>query len=151
MRIGKVVMVVMALGMVLAQAGWAQGGSSPVGRWRTMDDATGKAKSIVTLYLENGKLYGKVEKILDPDPTNPQEICRKCEGEQHNQPIVGLRMLWDMTANGAEWGNGMILDPHTGSTYRCLMTVVDNGTRLKVRGYVGVPMLGRTQYWVREP
>ena len=145
--LGAVVLAVMTgLG-----AGAAHGQSAAVGRWKTVDDSTGKAKSIVLLYLENGKLYGKVEKILDPDPTNPQEICRKCEGELHDKPIVGLRFLWEMTASGEEWTGGNILDPHTGGVYRCILTVVDGGKRMKVRGYVGVPMLGRTQYWVREP
>ena len=125
--------------------------NSPVGRWKTVDDATGKAKSIVTIWEQNGKLYGKVQQLLDPaTPDYPNPRCDDCPGEQKGRPVVGLRILWDMKKDGDGWSGGMILDPETGKTYRCLLSLADGGKKLKVRGYLGLSVLGRTQYWQRE-
>ncbi len=60
----------------------ASSATSPVGRWKTIDDVTGKAKSVVAIWEENGKLYGRVQKLLDPDPADPNPNCDGCEGEQ---------------------------------------------------------------------
>ena len=138
---------VLALGALSGIAANAQ--DSPVGRWRTVDDATGKTKSIVSLSLKDGVLYGQVEKILDPDPANPQEICLKCTGDLKDKPITGLQFVWGMKSGGSQWEGGWILDPHSGSTYKCLMELQDGGKKLKVRGFLGVALLGRTQYWYR--
>jgi uncharacterized protein (DUF2147 family) len=124
--------------------------SSPVGRWRTVDDVTGKAKSVVAIWEENGKLYGRVQELLDPDPDDPNPTCDDCEGELKGQPVIGLRILWDLQKDGDGWSGGTILDPATGKTYKCLLSVEDGGTKLKVRGFIGVSVLGRTQYWLRE-
>jgi uncharacterized protein (DUF2147 family) len=128
----------------------APSASSPVGRWRTVDDVTGKAKSVVAIWEENGKLYGRVQELLDPDPNDPNPTCDDCEGEQKGQPVIGLRILWDLQKDGDGWSGGTILDPKNGKTYKCLISIEDGGTKLKVRGFIGVSMLGRTQYWLRE-
>jgi uncharacterized protein (DUF2147 family) len=127
-----------------------QAGNSPVGRWRTVDDVTGKAKSVVAIWEENGKLYGRVQKLLDPDPNDPNPTCDDCAGDQKGQPVIGLKILWDLQKDGDGWSGGTILDPANGKTYKCLLSVEDGGTKLKVRGFVGVSVLGRTQYWLRE-
>jgi|SRR5271154_6061814 uncharacterized protein (DUF2147 family) len=124
--------------------------SSPVGRWRTIDDATGKAKSIVTIWEENGKLYGRVQNLVNPDPKDPNPRCEDCTGDQKNKPVIGLRILWDLQKDGDGWSGGTILDPANGKTYRCLLQLEDGGTKLKVRGFIGISLLGRTQYWQRE-
>ena len=123
---------------------------SPVGRWRTVDDVTGKAKSIVTIWEENGKLYGRVQNLVDPDPKDPNPRCEDCTGDQKNKPVIGLRILWDLQKDGDGWSGGTILDPANGKTYKCLLQLEDGGTKLKVRGFIGVSLLGRTQYWQRE-
>jgi uncharacterized protein (DUF2147 family) len=134
-----------------AEAGTESVSRTPVGRWKTVDDVTGKAKSIVTIWEQNGKLYGKVQQLLDPStPNYPNPRCEDCQGEQKNQPVVGLRILWDMKKDGDGWSGGMILDPETGKTYRCLLSLSNSGKKLKVRGYLGLSVLGRTQYWFRE-
>jgi uncharacterized protein (DUF2147 family) len=125
--------------------------NTPVGRWKTVDDVTGKEKSIVTIWEQSGKLYGKIQKLLDPNtPDYPNPRCKECNGEQKDQPVVGLRILWDMKKDGDGWSGGMILDPESGKTYRCLLSLADGGKKLKVRGYLGLSLLGRTQYWLRE-
>ncbi len=122
--------------------------ASPVGRWQTIDDKDGKPASIVVIWEEDGKLLGKVEKLLDPSEPDPK--CTKCEGDLKDQPIQGMRILWDLRKKGAEWGDGRILDPDNGKTYKCKMSLKDGGKKLDVRGFIGISLLGRTQTWIRE-
>jgi len=124
--------------------------STPVGRWKTIDDASGKPKSIVAIWEEDGKLYGKVLELLDPKPDDPDPKCTKCQGDLKDQPIRGMRILWDMKKSGSDYSGGRILDPNNGKTYRCYLALVDGGKKLKVRGFIGLALLGRTQTWLRE-
>jgi uncharacterized protein (DUF2147 family) len=130
----------------------AQGASknSPIGRWKTVDDATGKVKSVVTIWEEAGKLYGRIQKLVDPDPQDPNPRCTPCTGEQKGRPVIGLRILWDLQKDGDAWSGGTILDPESGKMYKCLLSLEDGGDKLKVRGFIGLSLLGRTQYWLRD-
>lgn len=123
---------------------------SPVGRWKTVDDATGKVKSVVVVWEQDRKLYGKIEKLVDPDPQDPDPRCTRCEGEMKDQPLIGLRILWDLKKDGDQWSGGKILDPDNGKAYRCSIAFEDGGQKLKVRGFIGLSLLGRTQHWLRE-
>ena len=122
---------------------------SPVGRWKTVDDATGKVKSIVTIREESGSLYGTIEQVLDPDVPGPNPLCIKCVGDLKNHPLIGMRFLWGMKKDGDQWDGGQILDPDNGKVYRCYLELEDGGKKLKVRGYIGFALLGRTEYWWR--
>ena len=64
--------------------------------------------------------------------------------------MIGLRILWDLSKDGDFWSGGSILDPANGKTYKCQLSVEDRGRKLKVRGFIGFSLLGRTQYWLRE-
>jgi uncharacterized protein (DUF2147 family) len=123
--------------------------SSPEGYWKTIDDETNKAKSIVYIWKKNGKLYGKIQKLFLEPNEDPNPVCDKCEGSLKGKPVIGMRILWDMVQDGTEWTDGRIMDPESGNTYSCTMEVQDNGKTLKVRGYMGVSLLGRTQVWQR--
>jgi uncharacterized protein (DUF2147 family) len=123
---------------------------SPIGRWKTVDDATGKVKSVVMIWEEAGKLYGRIQKLVDPDPKDPNPRCTPCTGEQKGRPVIGLQILWDLQKDGDAWSGGTILDPESGKTYKCLVSLEEGGEKLKVRGFVGVSLLGRTQYWLRD-
>jgi uncharacterized protein (DUF2147 family) len=122
---------------------------SPVGRWKTIDDATGHAKAIVVLSEQDGVLSGSIEQVLETEQPGPNPVCLKCEGALQNHPLVGLRMLWEMRRSGNEWTGGQILDPKSGKVYRCTIALADGGKNLKVRGFIGIAMLGRTQLWQR--
>jgi uncharacterized protein (DUF2147 family) len=128
----------------------AEDAGTPVGKWRTIDDASGKPKSIVAIWEDGGKLFGKVEKLLDPDRPEPDPKCTKCEGDLKDKPILGMRIMWDLKKDGDKWSGGKILDPNNGKSYRCNITLAEGGQKLMVRGFIGMALLGRTQTWIRE-
>jgi len=134
-----------------AQTGASLGPSmgSPVGRWKTVDDATGKVKSIVNVRQQSGKLYGTIEVLFDPPVPHP--TCYLCKGAKKDQPLIGLQVLWGFTQDGSQWSGGHVLDPETGKVYRAALALEDGGARLRLRGYIGIPLLGRTEYWLRVP
>ena len=77
---------------------------SPVGRWKTIDDLTGKAKSVVLIWEEGGKLFGRVQKLVDPDPKDPNPTCDGCAGAQKGKPVLGMRIFWDLRRKTATDG-----------------------------------------------
>ncbi|MCE4362246.1 DUF2147 domain-containing protein [Xanthomonas hortorum] len=129
----------------------AQAADSPVGRWKTIDDETGKPKSVVQIeQTGNGTLSGKVVDILQSDK-GPNPLCDKCDGAQKGKPIKGMTILWGLKPDGtAVWSGGSVLDPAKGKTYKAKVTLTDGGKKLQMRGYVGIEALGRTQTWIRE-
>jgi uncharacterized protein (DUF2147 family) len=141
--LGLATLTVLFASSALAQA------PSATGRWTTIDDETKKPKSVVTIWEENGKLYGKIEKLFREPNEEQNPVCDKCEGTLKNQPITGMTILRDLKKDGSEWTGGTILDPANGKTYKCTIAVEGGGKKLKVRGYIGISLLGRTQYWVR--
>lgn len=124
--------------------------SSPVGLWKNIDDVTGKPKALIRISESNGTLTGQIEKLFrDPgEEQNPK--CDKCEDARKNQPIVGMTILSGLKKDGDEYNGGEILDPNNGKVYKSKLHLTDGGKKLSVRGYIGVPMLGRSQVWVRQ-
>ena len=84
------------------------------------------------------------------DATAPNPLCEQCEGALRNQPIIGMTILRGLRRTAGGYQGGTILDPDEGRTYRCTIRLLDGGRRLEVLGYLGLPLLGRTQIWVRE-
>jgi len=117
--------------------------SSPVGLWQTIDDETGQPKSHVEIYQKNGKFYGKVVKLL---PAATTDKCNKCPGDKKDAPLVGLDVVWDLQPYKDYWSYGKIVDPKDGSVYKCSIWL-DGADKLKVRGYMGVSLIGRNQTW----
>lgn len=122
---------------------------SPLGLWKTVSDDTGEPKAFVRILNEQGKLFGKVEKLILKAGEDPNRRCDACSGDKHDKPIVGMTILWDLAEDGEGWSGGYILDPDNGRTYKCKLTVVDGGKHLDVRGFIGFSLLGRTQRWIR--
>lgn len=126
---------------------------SPVGLWKTIDDVTGKPKAIVQLSLSGNQiLSGRILKIYPRPGHDQNELCSACEGALHNQRIVGMVILHHLkrdSNNAKLWSGGTILDPKNGKHYHCYATLSDNGQQLFVRGYIGVPLFGRSQTWHR--
>ena len=123
---------------------------TPVGAWKTVDDVTGQINSVVKIWAEEGKLYGRIEKLINPDPNDPDPRCVRCSGELKGQRLIGLRIVWGLKKDGDRWSGGEILDPDSGKIFSCSITVQDGGKKLKVRGFMGLSLLGRTEYWLRD-
>ncbi len=123
---------------------------SPVGLWKTIDDHTGKPRGLVRIMEVNGEYHGKVEKIFIEPGEDPDPKCEKCDGERHNQPVIGMTILWGLKKQGDEYQGGAILDPESGKVYRARMKLDGKGEKLSVRGFIGFALLGRTQIWVRD-
>lgn len=119
---------------------------SILGKWKTIDDETGKERSIVEIYQVEGKIYAKIVKLLEKSEEN--KVCENCKGDNKNKPLKGMVIINGLTKDGDEWNGGRILDPKTGSEYKCYITLEDP-SKLKVRGYLGFALLGRTQYWYK--
>ena len=117
-----------------------------MGKWKTIDDETGEAKSIVEIYQRDGKVYGKVVEILNKDRQDAK--CEDCEGEDKDKPVLGLEIIKGLEKDDDEYNGGKILDPQNGKLYKCYITLEEDD-KLKVRGYVGFSLIGRTQYWYR--
>ncbi len=131
---------------------YAYAANSPLGYWKTIDDVTGQPKSILKIWQSSNGLSGQVIKIYPSPGKDQNELCTACKGARHNQRIVGMVILQGLKQNAnnpSEWTNGEILDPHNGKTYHCNLQVIDNGQKLNVRGYIGVPLFGRSQTWLR--
>ncbi|HET9320424.1 MAG TPA: DUF2147 domain-containing protein [Bryobacteraceae bacterium] len=122
---------------------------SPAGLWKTVDDKTGEPKGMVRIYEHNGAFFGKIESSLKA--ADAKERCELCTDERKNKPIIGLVILRGLKKQGEEFSGGDILDPESGTVYRCKLRVLDQGKTLVVRGYVGVSVLGRSQTWLRVP
>ena len=142
----------LAATLLLAVAAQAQGvpaggAATPVGLWRTFSDATGKETGRVQIFAENGRLFGVIAAIVDP--AKRQAICIKCTDDRHDRPVLGLQIIRGLQPDGARWDGGTILDPETGSVYGCSLRLTNGGSRLVVRGFLGISLLGRSQVWVR--
>jgi len=131
-----------APGLVLAQAG------SPAGVWTTINDKTGKPEGRVHIEERDGEYVGTVLAVLSQ--TDPHPTCDRCKGELKGRPVVGMTILQGLRRSGDAFTGGSLLDPDDGETYRCNAALVDAGSRLELRGYIGISLFGRTQTWVRE-
>lgn len=118
---------------------------SPIGVWKTIDDKTGEPKSWVEIYEKNGALYGKVVKLL---PAATTDKCNNCPGDKKDKPLIGLDILWDLKPYKDYWSYGKIVDPKDGKVYKASIWM-DGNDKLKVRGYIGISLIGRTQTWHR--
>ena len=125
-------------------------GDAPTGLWRTIDDKTGKERSLVRIADNNGVFEGKVEKIFEQPGDDPKHLCKKCEGERKDKPIIGMTFLWGLKKDGDQYSGGEILDPKNGKIYRAKMRMIEGGRKLEVRGYIGLSLFGRSQTWIRQ-
>ena len=116
-----------------------------LGRWKTIDDQTGKAVSVIEIYEKHGMIYGKVAELLNPKDKG--KTCSNCEGQDKDKSILGLVVIQGLIKEGNDY-KGKILDPKHGKIYQCIVKL-ENRDKLKVRGYIGFSLLGRTQYWHR--
>ena len=122
------------------------GAQTIFGKWKTIDPVTGNDESIIEVYKKDGKAYAKVIAIMNA--ADRDKTCIYCKGKNKNKPILGLNILDGLKENGDEWSGGKILDPKNGKYYKCYIKLTEKNT-LKLRGYIGISLLGRTEYWYR--
>ncbi len=120
-----------------------------IGKWKTIDDKTNKPKSVVQIYEQDGKYFGKIIELFRQPGEDPAPVCDKCDDDdsRKDQPVRGMIILTDLEKDDDEYEDGDILDPEDGNVYSCDMEIEDG--KLKVRGYIGISLFGRTQYWHR--
>lgn len=135
--------------LVAPLAAFAQ--ATPAGVWKTVDDESKKEKSLVRIVEQGGVYTGRVERLLDPDAPK-DAVCKDCNDDRKGKPIVGMTIIRNVKASADDkqtFEGGDILDPNNGKVYKVRMKVAPDGGKLDVRGYIGTPMLGRTQTWTR--
>jgi uncharacterized protein (DUF2147 family) len=133
---------------VASSAAWAQ--ATPVGVWKTIDDKTKTERAQIRITESGGVLSGKLEKLLAAD-AKPDSVCDKCSDDRKDKPIVGMEIIRGVKRGDGDnlWDGGTILDAAEGKVYKVRLQTAEGGKKLEVRGYVGMPMLGRTQTWIR--
>jgi uncharacterized protein (DUF2147 family) len=117
------------------------------GLWKTIDDETGQAKSVVKIYQEGSSIHGKIVKLF-PYPDQPEDpVCDLCpeDDDRYGEKIIGMEIIRGLKKEGEEYSGGTVLKPDEGKIYRC--KIWREGDVLKVRGYWG--LLYRTQTWVK--
>jgi uncharacterized protein (DUF2147 family) len=116
------------------------------GKWNSTNEETGNIDSIIEVYEKDGKAFAKVIEIKGSARKNA--VCEKCEDENRNKPILGLNILTGLEENEDEWSGGNILDPRNGRIYNCYIKLI-KPNKLKIRGYIGLALFGKTAYWER--
>lgn len=129
--------------LFISVTGYAQ--TSVLGKWKTIDDETGKERSVVEIFEKGGKVNGKITKLFREKGEDQDPVCLECdeEDDRYKKKIIGMEIIRDMKKDGSEFAEGTILDPNNGKVYRCKIWL--EGKELKVRGYLG-PFY-RTQTW----
>jgi uncharacterized protein (DUF2147 family) len=125
----------------------AKAAPAEVGLWETISDKDGKPEGYIRIRLVGDELRGVIERGMPGD--DPNDICTKCPGDRKNQRMLGLTIITGLHRQGDHWAGGEILDPKSGSLYRCRIRAIDSGRKLELRGFIGISLLGRTQTWLR--
>ncbi|MBK9104766.1 MAG: DUF2147 domain-containing protein [Saprospiraceae bacterium] len=115
------------------------------GLWKSTDHIDETERSVVLIYEKNGKLYGRIERLL---PAATVTHCTGCEGDLKNKSLTGMVIITDLNKNGDAATGGKILDPSNGKWYSCDIEL-ESADKLKVTGYIGLPLLGKAMYWNR--
>ncbi|MGE5260286.1 MAG: DUF2147 domain-containing protein [Actinomycetota bacterium] len=131
-----------------AFAGVDQATPTATGVWQQVGD-DGKVGALVTISEEEGVYVGRLSQLFPEPGDDPNPICTECPGDKHNQPILGLVFIEGMKQSGLDYEDGTILDPESGKTYHASMHLSPDGTKLTVRGYIGLEIFGRSQTWNR--
>lgn len=120
---------------------------SVFGKWKTIDDRTGKPKGLIEIYEKDGLMYGKVIQILEKGKEGV--LCVKCEGDRKDQPVEGMEIITGGEENeDGEWKGKRLFDPEQAMTFRFKIWLnPENSDELKVRGYLA--FIYRTQTWIR--
>lgn len=137
------------IGLCLAFCATLALAASPAGLWKSIDDKTGKPRSLIRITEHNGEYSAVVEKGLLPTDTG-EGVCDKCTDDRKGQKIIGMTIVKGLKEKNGVYQGGEILDPDNGKTYKCKMKLDETGNKLEVRGFIGISLFGRSQTWTRE-
>ncbi|MDD4972216.1 MAG: DUF2147 domain-containing protein [Paludibacter sp.] len=142
----KHILFTFALLMVFSVTSFAQA-DKIVGRWKTIDDKDGSAKSIVLIFkATNGQYYGKIDKMFK----DPEKLCVECQGPNKNKIILGMMIINNLVEKDGKLSGGTILDPKNGKVYKCNISLEGGNDKLNVRGSLDKSgWIGRSQTWIR--
>ena len=139
----------MMLSISLNSIAIAQSVDPVIGTWKTIDDKTNQPASLIKIEEVNGTLEGTIIKTFPRPNETPLTNCNLCKDELKDKPIIGLKIMSGLKQEKPGfWSGGKILDPKEGEYYKVKVSTED-GKKMDVRGYIGVPMLGRTQVWYK--
>lgn len=132
---------------------FADGPDGVLGIWTTAD---GKAR--VEIVKQGDSYGGSIVWLKEPvypadakqgTPGQPKVDLNNPDKAQQSRPIMGLPLIQGFRYAGDDvWSDGTIYDPDSGKLYSCKLTLMMDGT-LRVRGYVGISLFGRTEIWTR--
>jgi uncharacterized protein (DUF2147 family) len=150
----KLVLGVAAL-IAFAAPGYTQSpAQSPLGLWQAVDQDSKQPTGWFLISDHDGVYDGIIARMFLQPGQDPNKLCDQCKDDRHNHPWLGLQIIRGMqpdSYNKDRYTGGTILDPRDGKVYKAEMTVEDGGQTLVVRGYIGIALLGKNQYWTRLP
>lgn len=138
--------IVITLAFILLTISFGHAQTNIIGQWKSVDDDSGKVRSIVEIYTKGEAIFGKVVKTFPQDDEDPDPICDECDEDdpRYKQKIIGMEIIQNMEKDGDQYSGGKILDPENGNIYRC--KIWREKDKLYVRGYIG--FFYRTQEWL---
>jgi uncharacterized protein (DUF2147 family) len=149
------ILVAAALFSLVAAGPARSADQTPVGLWQAVDDDTKQPTGWFLIADHDGILDGIIARMFMKPGEDPNAICDQCKDDRHNHPWLGLQIIRgmkpEMKPEEEKWAGGTILDPRDGKTYKATMKVSPDNQTLIVRGYIGIEILGRNQYWSRLP
>lgn len=135
--------------LVLSSSALSQIADPALGIWKTIDEKTNQPSSLIRIEERNGELMGTVVELIVTPGEKLITHCNLCKDERKDKPIVGMVIMRGLKKEkSGYWSGGEILDPEEGDIYKVKIATDDSKT-LKVRGYIGLALIGRTQIWVR--
>jgi uncharacterized protein (DUF2147 family) len=125
---------------------------TPAGLWQAVDDDTKQPSGWFLITNHDGVYTGIIAKMFLKPGENPNVVCDQCKDDRYNHPWLGLEIIRGMRQEEADkYGGGTILDPRDGKVYHAILKISPDGQTLTVRGYLGIELLGKNQYWSRLP